>query len=129
MRLDKFVDDNLGKKVDFDGVYGAQCVDLFREYCQDVWQIPHTGGVEGAKDLFAQKAPGLQYLSIGSAQALPGDVVIWDASQTNKYGHVAILLYGTDTTLVVLEQDGFAQTGVKIVVRNTTRCLGFIRKA
>ena len=41
MNLAEFLNKYTGKKVDFDKVYGAQCVDLFRQYCQDVWQIPH----------------------------------------------------------------------------------------
>ena len=51
MTLLEFVNKHIGKKVDFDGYYGPQCVDLYRQYCQDVWEIPHTGSVEGAKDL------------------------------------------------------------------------------
>ncbi len=47
MTLDEFVKKYLGKKVDYDGQYGAQCVDLFRQYCKDVLGIPHTGGVIG----------------------------------------------------------------------------------
>ena len=53
MNLWEFVEKNIHKKVDFDGAYGAQCVDLFRQYLKDVYEIKeHTGAVEGAKDLF-----------------------------------------------------------------------------
>ena len=48
MTLDEFVKKYNGKKVDYDGRYGCQCVDLFRQYCEDVLNIPHTGGVIGA---------------------------------------------------------------------------------
>ena len=47
MKLDEFVMKYVKTKVDFDKVYGAQCVDLFRQYCYDVLELPHTGSVEG----------------------------------------------------------------------------------
>ena len=56
MTIEEFVKKNNGKKVDYDGVYGAQCVDLFRQYSLDVLGITeHTGSCStsgGAKDLF-----------------------------------------------------------------------------
>ena len=51
MTLDEFVEKYNGKKIDYDGHYGAQCVDVFRQYCKDVLAIPHTGGVVGAAEL------------------------------------------------------------------------------
>ena len=128
MTLSKFVDHTLGTKVDFDGVYGAQCVDLFRQYCKDVWQIPHTGSVEGAKELFSQNDKNLLYITNGYGTVKSGDVIIWDGTSSNSYGHVAIALFATDMTVLVLEQNGFEQTGTKIVPRNYINCLGYIRK-
>ena len=52
MTLNEFVLKYRGQKVDFDKAYGAQCVDLFRQYCHDVLYIPHTGAVQGAKDIW-----------------------------------------------------------------------------
>ena len=54
MELSDFVRKYDGCKVDFDGVYGAQCVDLFRQYAKECLVIPeHTGSCStsgGAKD-------------------------------------------------------------------------------
>ena len=56
MTLEEFVKKYIGKKVDYDGVFGSQCVDLFRQYVKDVLKIAeHTGSCStsgGAKDLF-----------------------------------------------------------------------------
>ena len=52
LRFDEFINKYINTKVDFDNAFGAQCVDLFRQYCKDVLNIPHTGAVEGAKDVF-----------------------------------------------------------------------------
>ena len=54
MTLIEFVNRYLGKKVDFDGHYGAQCVDLFRQYNRDVLGNERTESVVGAKDLVLQ---------------------------------------------------------------------------
>ena len=37
MKLDEFINKYINTKVDFDGAFGAQCVDLFRQYCKDVF--------------------------------------------------------------------------------------------
>ena len=96
-------------KVDYDKKYGPQCVDVFRQCCQDVYCIPHTGGVIGAKDLV------LNYNSMPLEQKyftlelvpMVGDSAVWGATEKNPYGHVAIVLAVYGNQLLVLEQDGF----------------------
>lgn len=136
MTLKKFVDTYIDKKVDFDGAFGAQCVDLFRQYCQDVLHIPHTGAVEGAKDLFLQheKLQQPKYFrripkDENGILIIPGDVVVFDGTSSNKYGHIAIVLWASDKTIVVFEQDGFKQDGAKIGTWNYERVLGVLRAA
>lgn len=132
MKLEEFIKKNTGKKIDYDKRYGAQCVDLFRQYCQDVLCIPHTGGVEGAKDLlinYEKMEKEKRYFSkITGTSFIPGDVAIWADSSTNKYGHVAIIVGTINDDLIVFEQDGFKQDGAKIVLRSTDRLLGALRK-
>ena len=48
MTLSEFITKYDRKIVDYDGAYGAQCVDLFRQYSKDVLGIKeHTGAVRG----------------------------------------------------------------------------------
>lgn len=54
MDLTQFVKNYVGTKVDFDGAYGAQCVDLYRQYCSSVLEIPQTPPVAGAKDIITK---------------------------------------------------------------------------
>lgn len=131
MSLEEFVKKYIGKKVDFDGAFGAQCVDLFRQYNKDVWGNPHTGAVEGAKDLFLnyKKMPEeVKYLKIVRTPFV-GDVVVFDATSANQYGHVGIIVgaVGNDS-LLVFEQDGFKQDGAKIGIRDKSNILGYLRK-
>lgn len=135
MTLESFVKINNGKKIDYDKCYGAQCVDLFRQYCVDVLEIPeHTGGVVGAKDLY------LNYPSMEKEKKYfnrftqwqidlkTGDVLVWGASKTNQYGHVAIYLGYIGNSILVFEQDGFKQDGAKINVRSMENILGILRR-
>ncbi len=136
MELESFVNTYLGKKVDADGCFGAQCVDLFRQYVKDVWSIKeHTGPCAttgGAKDLYLDynKMPlEKKYFTRSSTKSpKPGDVVIWDSSPTNKYGHVAICLGLLGDSVIVFEQDGFKQDGAKVNIRSKKNMLGVLRK-
>ena len=131
MKIDQFIINNFNKKIDYDGVYGAQCVDLFRAYCKDVLNIPHTGSVDGAKDLwlnYSKMPEEVKYFERVSRGPLTGDVAIWDATATNKYGHVAIVvgnMAGKD--LLVLEQNGFTQEGTVLKIRTVDNLLGYLR--
>lgn len=130
MKISEFVKKYNGKKVDFDKAFGCQCVDLFRQYCNDVLGIPHTGTVEGAKDLYINyaKLPGEMNHFTRIATRFPrvGDVVIWDKTPSNKYGHVAICIGNLADEIIVFEQNGFAQDGAKIVTREKN-ILGVLR--
>ncbi len=125
MTLTQFIKTNQGKKVDFDGKYGAQCVDLYRAYCRDVLDIQQTPAVAGAKDIITK--PGVLEVTRDSALAdySKGDVLVWDATSSNKYGHVAILVAVYNTKyFVVFEQDGFKQDGAKLAFRSLEGLLG-----
>ncbi len=134
MLLLEFYKKYKGKKVDYDGHFGAQCVDLFRQYCVEVLNIPHTGSVVSAKDLYEkydQLPKEQQYFErIPYTGQLPkeGDVVVFGASKTNRWGHVAIVISTDGKGLLVFEQDGFLQDGAKITLRDYKRVLGFLRK-
>lgn len=137
MDFEEFIKNNMGKKVDYDGAYGAQCVDLFRQYIKDVLGIKeHTGSCSssgGAKDLFLDysKMPIEQkyfYKIPKSKGAVVGDVVIWDKTNTNQYGHVAIYMGKLNNEIIVFEQDGFKQDGAKINIRSKDNLLGYLRR-
>ena len=137
MTLEEFVNKYNGVKVDFDNYAGAQCVDLARQYWKEKEGIKeHTGPCTttgGAKDLYIDynKMPLEKKYFTRSSTKSPkaGDVVIWDSSPTNKYGHVAICLglLGTDS-IIVFEQDGFKQDGAKVNIRSKKNMLGVLRK-
>lgn len=137
MLLDDFVKKYKGKKVDFDGVFGAQCVDLTRQYWKEGLGISeHTGSCSttgGAKDLYLdyEKMPleKKYFTKIPKNKAfVPGDTLIWDSTDKNEFGHVAIYLGKLDNCLIVFEQNGFTQNGAEINIRTKEKLLGALRK-
>lgn len=129
MTLTQFIKTYNGKKVDFDGKFGIQCVDLYRQYCKDVLGVKQSPAVEGAKDIIDN--PGELKITWDSVNAdySRGDILIWDKTASNKYGHVAILvaLYNTKY-FIVLEQDGFVQDGCKLAFRSRENLRGCLYK-
>ena len=135
MTLEQFVEKYNGKKIDYDGHYGAQCVDVFRQYCKDVLAIPHTGGVVGAAELYTKydtmplEQKYFHRIPYKAGMQLEaGDVVIFAPTKSNKYGHVAIVLDASSKEIAVFEQDGLKQDGAHVGSWNYARVLGFLRK-
>ncbi|MCI9356788.1 MAG: CHAP domain-containing protein [Lachnospiraceae bacterium] len=82
----QWVQSQVGKSIDADGVYGAQCVDLILAY-YDYLGVPRSSG--NGKDYAHNALPaGWQRLQGGAPQA--GDILVYGGSAGNPYGHVAI---------------------------------------
>lgn len=112
MTLSSFITKYKGKAVDFDGAYQGQCVDLFRQYVQEVLAFPQPKGVSGAKDFWAhyETDPALKnyYDKIANtATFIPnkGDVMIWDKSAGEGFGHIAIVADGKATSTLFTSFD------------------------
>lgn len=130
--LTQFIKKYLGTKVDYDGHNGPQCVDLARQYYDEVLEVPQfpaLGENGGAKDII--KYPGKLRVTNENilADYSRGDVLIWGATKTNPYGHVAILVSVYNTKyFIVLEQDGFKKDGCKLAFRSRENLLGGLYK-
>lgn len=97
MTLQQFIDKYLGKQVDFDGAYGGQCVDLFRQYNKEVLNIPQPKGVTGAADFWSNYDTDQNLKNnfdklVNTPDFIPvaGDVMIW-TRRYGPYGHIAIV--------------------------------------
>lgn len=138
MKYKAFIQTYTGRKVDYDGVFGAQCVDLFRQFCHDVLQIPHTGSCStsgGAKDLFLDydKMPleKKYFTRIKESRLVKyrtGDVLVFNSTDKNEFGHAALVVsVFDDDSFVVFEQNGIKQDGAKLALRDRTNLLGALR--
>lgn len=89
-----WLNSQVGQYRDFDGVYGAQCVDLFDYYYQFLTNrnpLSDGHGVNGAKDLWYQNWADFDKIADSSALVpQPGDVLIYGSSWGGGYGHVEI---------------------------------------
>jgi|SRR3990172_1558810 len=99
MTLNDFIKKWQGKYIDFDGVYGAQCMDLMHQYCVEVLGIS-DGRVlakDYAKNVFLDfdNTFGHEFFNKieNSLLGVPkeGDIVFWSS---NPYGHVAVFIEG-----------------------------------
>lgn len=99
------------KYLDFDGQYGAQCVDLFNYYNKGFVGGGFIGGVNGAKDMWSNRQMDQNYMRLNrSARPQMGDVAVWDGNKGAGFGHVAIVV-GTNPngTLRVLSSNATPQ--------------------
>lgn len=99
-----WINSNNGKYHDYDGAYGAQCVDLYNFYATGfVGANPNQARVVGAKDIWNNYDTGAFTRIARSNQPQQGDVVVWDSSWGGGYGHVGIVAgVNPDGTLKVL---------------------------
>ena len=82
-----WVRSQLGKSLDYDGVYGAQCVDLIKYYYAYLGCASYARG-NGCD--YASNALPSGWARYQGAQPQPGDILVYTGSSSNPYGHVAI---------------------------------------
>ena len=81
-----WVQSKVGQSIDYDGAYGAQCVDLILAY-YNYLGVPTSSG--NGKDYATNSLPsGWSRVQGGTPQK--GDILVYGASGSNPYGHVAI---------------------------------------
>lgn len=115
MNYKEFKDKYLGKRVDFDKVYGYQCVDLIIQYCSEVFGIksPWVWNAITSTKSWANTTLNKEFNRIDYKSGIipkAGDVVIWNKTSTNPYWHIWLAdFWCTYKELKVIEQN--ASTG------------------
>ena len=98
----------VGQSLDYDGVYGAQCVDLIKYYYKYLGVSPVSGnGCDYANNSLPSGWQRIKYYSGFSPK--PGDIAVWTYA-SSSYGHVAIITSATTSCMNVVEQNG--STGI-----------------
>lgn len=122
-----------GRKIDFDGAYGAQCVDLFRQYAKECLRFPQTQRVTSAFEIFskAEKDPiTAAYYQIIPKIALlvqSEDIIIFKPTKNNPHGHIGIVLSADYAGFTLVEQDGYTQQGVQLKHYDDSYVMGALR--
>lgn len=81
-----WVQGQVGKSIDVDGAYGAQCVDLIKAYYN--YLVGYNVGGNGADYATNSLPSGWSRVYKGTPQA--GDILVYSGNSSNPYGHVAI---------------------------------------
>jgi len=111
MNYKEFRDKYLGKRVDFDKVYGYQCVDLIIQYCSEVFWIksPWVWNAITSTASWVNTTLNKEFVRIDyKVWVVPKewDVVIWNKTSTNPYWHIWLVdFWSSDKELKVLEQN------------------------
>lgn len=128
--LEEFIEKWLGKKCDFDGYYGGQCVDLYRQYVKEVLGFKQSPGVGGAAEIWDSADPKLYDFIDNTPVAIveKGDIPIWNRRAGGGFGHVDIVIEkGTVNSFLGLDQNWPTLDMVTKTSHNYTNVIGWLR--
>ncbi len=125
MNVQDFINRYVNRASDFDGYYGAQCVDLVQFYSKELGYQRFTGNAVNIWD-----QPGTNYLqAVNSPSFVPqaGDIVIWNRAFGNGFGHCAIANgNGNKDWFESLDQN-WGRPAAQIVRHNYNGVIGVLR--
>jgi len=92
----------LGKRIDYDKTYGYQCVDLIKQYLDEVLWFPRVGAIGNAKNVPST------LVKKGFSKLWVASLMQWDIIVRTRwtYGHIAIVDRILNWRVYVLEQNG-----------------------
>lgn len=129
----KFLKDGINQPHDFDGVYGAQCVDEVNRYLYKFWKIKLPGNAIDLLESAKRQGMTVIYDAPG-VNPKAGDVFVMEVP-THPYGHTGVVLEDSDGyTIKTVEQniDGNADAltvggPARYNERDFTGIIGWIR--
>lgn len=136
MTLDGFIKKYNGRYLDWDGKFGAQCVDLMRFYLKEVLEVdPYSlPSVGYAKELYLNYSPKNRHFERLPNTPLfvprPGDVVVWNwrFPVTGVAGHVAIITGADVKHFIAFGQNYGKPNFCRYQNYDYRGVLGFLRK-
>src|SRR3990167_9367950 len=126
--FDQFIQKYSGKYIDYDGYYGYQCMDLYRQFVKEVYGCQQSPPVSGAakvwdtynKDFFTSISNGpVNYPN-------RGDIIIWNTKAGGGYGHIAIAMDSTSMTFNSFDQNWPVGSRCHKQPHNYTNVLGWL---
>lgn len=102
---DDFIKKWSGKKIDWDGYYEGQCMDLYHQYVHEVTGLEHPSASSAYK-LWGYTYSDYDKVS-NTPEAIPtkGDIIIWNQNSGGGHGHVAIFHEGDVNSFVSFDQN------------------------
>ena len=115
-----------GRFLDYDKVYGAQCVDLVHYYYAYFGKASYATG--NGCDFVNNKLPDgwTRIKNTPDFVPQPGDIAVW-GKELSQYGHVAIILSADAHSFVSMDQNWPRGSACKKVTHNYNKFWGVIR--
>lgn len=115
-----------GKFLDYDKVYGAQCVDLVHYYYAYFGKASYATG--NGCDFVNNKLPDgwTRIKNTADFVPQPGNIAVW-GKELSQYGHVAIILSADAHSFVSMDQNWPRGSACKKVTHNYNKFWGVIR--
>lgn len=128
MTFDEFIKKYDSKGIDYDGHFGDQCVDLYRQYVKEVLGFPQSPAVTGAKDIWNTYLKDYYDRIENTPSGVPekGDIVIW-GDRIGPYGHVAVFNEGDSRSFRAFGQNYHTGSKSHLHSHNYTGVLGWLR--
>lgn len=116
---------NVGKKIDYDGAYNYQCVDVIKKYYKEIIGInPQKGN---AIDYWTTYPTGSFTKVKNTPSGVPpiGSIIIWNLG---KYGHIGVVYSANVNQFETFEQNwkGTGLTPTEFRVHNYSNVLGWL---
>lgn len=125
-KIERFLTTSAGRYFNPDGFAGYQCKDVPDAYCLELFGDWVNTIRPGNAAVVFDQASGTHFAKFRNNPKDPkqiparGDIVNWGPSKAVPEGHVAIVVSADQRGMMVLEQDGYAQTAAKIIWRGYT---------
>jgi len=133
MNYQEFIAIYNGKATDYDGAYGAQCVDLIKAYLKKVFGIS-AGSWGNAKYYWIdfEKHPELvaNFTKIANTPTFvpkKGDIMVWKGSINGGYGHVAICTGKGNLMYFYSHDQNWSGAACKEIKHNYKKVYGVLR--
>ncbi len=140
---EKWINSAVGRYMNPDGMYGAQCKDLIDDYANHIFDVSWVESVRpgNAKYVFNNANPKYWHKiknRWGDLNNFPrrGDVIVWGDSygKWTQYGHTAVVLWADAYNIKVIDQNynGRANRPAEIhtwkyITRNCGAVVGWLR--
>lgn len=118
-----------GKPIDYDGYYGNQCVDLYRQFVKECLEYPQSPGVQGAADIWTTYLKDYYQRIDNTPDGVPqlGDIIIWNKNAGGGFGHVGIFDSGSVDNFLSFDQNWPVNSFCHFQSHNYTNVLGWQR--
>lgn len=142
MTLYEFIAKYNGKYIDFDGMFGDQCFDLYRQYCGEYLEVPQSPptGSLGAKEIWNNYLKDFFVAIPNSPLAVPqpGDIMIFGkpygkyvdktTGEVKYYGHVGIVWDANVMSYHLFEQNNPTDSPCHLAQHSYIGVLGWLRR-